>query len=78
MEKSVYGEKDDMIFPGAETRGLSNAIVGARLICVNAQTVLSVVLCSCLRGAQAGSVLMVKARGGLEEMLVWVSSSTQG
>ena len=37
MEKSVYGEKDDMIFPGEETRGLSSAIVGARLRCVDPQ-----------------------------------------
>ena len=44
MENSVYGEKDDMIFPGEETRGLSNAIVGARLICVNPQTASSMVL----------------------------------
>jgi hypothetical protein len=35
IEKSVYGEKEDMIFAGDETSGLSNAIVGARLICVN-------------------------------------------
>ncbi len=36
MENSVYGEKVDIIFPGDETKGLSNAIVGARLILVTA------------------------------------------
>jgi hypothetical protein len=33
-----------MIFPGEETRGLSNAIVGARLMCVNPEKALSTVL----------------------------------
>jgi hypothetical protein len=37
MENSVYGEKPDMIFPGDESKGLSKAIVGARLICANPQ-----------------------------------------
>lgn len=27
MEKSVYGEKLDMMFPGGDSRGLSNAIL---------------------------------------------------
>jgi hypothetical protein len=33
-----------ILFPGEETRGLSNAIVGARLICVNPERALSTVL----------------------------------
>jgi hypothetical protein len=33
-----------MMFPGEETRGLSNAIVGARLMCVNPKKALPTVL----------------------------------
>jgi hypothetical protein len=33
-----------MIFAGEETRGLSNAIVGARLMCVNPERALPTVL----------------------------------